>query len=337
MSDRVDIQEGVSDEAQSILAEAVVWDNHACLPLRPDDSFIPELERCRRIGQSAVTVNVGFDLTEFADNIRVIAHFRHWLNRHSDRFVLIKTVADIHAAKQTGRLGVCFDLEGTCALGNQLSMIELYYTLGVRWILMAYNLNNSVGGGCQDEDSGLTVFGRAVLDEMSRVGMVPCCSHTGWKTALQVMEHVAGPTIFSHSNAYAIHPHPRNIPDELIKACAQTGGVIGINGLGPFLGDNDAGVEQLFRHIDHVAQLVGPDHVGLGLDYVYDMDELDSFFKQRPDLYPPEKGYGPNFRFVAPERLPALVQLMLDHQYSRESVGKILGANHLRVAAAVWK
>lgn len=327
----------ISSVAREILSDAIVWDNHTCLPLRADDRFLPQLERCHDAGFTVVTANIGFDLTAFENNIRVLAHFRRWLRQHSDRFVLVDSVADVYTAKTSGRLGVCFDLEGGCGLGDQLSMIELYYELGVRWMLMAYNMNNSVGGGCQDEDSGLTSFGREVLDEMVRVGMVPCCSHTGWKTCAQVMEHVNGPVIFSHSNAYAVHPHPRNIPDELARACAETGGVVGVNGLGPFLGDPDVSTEALFRHIDHYVQLVGPDHVGLGLDYVFDVQDMEDYIAARPDLYPPDRGYDEVFRFVEPERLPAIVQMMLDRGYSREAVSKIVGGNHLRVASAAWK
>ena len=327
----------VSAPDRAWLADAVVWDNHACMPLRADDSFLPQLERCRQSGLTVVTLNVGLDLTSFEQNVRVLAHFRNFVERHPDRYLLVRSLADVHEAKRSGRLGICFDLEGTCALGDQLSMVELFHGLGVKWMLMAYNLNNSVGGGCQDQDRGLTPFGRHVLDEMVRVGMVPCCSHTGWRTAMQVMEHVAGPVIFSHSNSHALHAHPRNIPDELIKACAATGGVIGINGVGPFLGvTTDGPVAAMFRHIDHVVQLVGPDHVGLALDYVFDMQELQDYFRAHRDAFPPEEGYGENFQFVPPEQIPPLVDLMLDRGYPREAVLKIIGGNHMRVAAQVW-
>jgi membrane dipeptidase len=319
------------------LADAMIWDNHACMPLRPDDAFLPQLERCRAVGQTVICLNTGYDVTRFDDNIRVLAHFRHFINRHPDRYILINTVEDVFAAKRSGKLGVCFDLEGTRALNDQLSMVELFYGLGVKWMLMAYNLNNSVGGGCQDEDSGLTPFGRAVLDEMARVGMVPCCSHTGWRTAMQVMEHVAGPVIFSHSNCHAVHAHPRNIPDELIKACAATGGVVGINGDSAFLEPGTDLVPLMFRHIDHIVQLVGPDHVGLGLDYVYDMTELDEYFKAHPEYWPNDTGCAAPITFLEPERIPALADIMLEHGYPREAILKIMGGNHLRVASAVWK
>jgi membrane dipeptidase len=315
------------------IERAIVWDNHSCMPLRPNDDFLPQLERCRRVGQTAITLNVGFDMTSLEDDIRVLAHFRHWVRRHRQDYILIEAAEDVREAKRSGRLGIGFDIEGTCALGDQLSMIALYYDLGVRWMLMAYNRNNSVGGGCQDNDEGLTAFGKAVLDEMGRVGMMPCCSHTGWKTALQVIDYVQGPVLFSHSNSYAVHQHPRNIPDNLIKACAQSGGVIGVNGLGRFLGNNDNSAPAWFRHLDHIVQLVGPEHVGVALDYVWDVSDLLDHYKARPDLFPPDKGYNAPSPSIEPERLPALVGEMIQHGYSEESIRMILGGNHLRIAA----
>jgi membrane dipeptidase len=317
-----------------ILARAIVWDNHSCMPLRADAEFLPQLERCRRAGYTAVTLNVGFDLTELEQNIRVLAYFRRWVSRRADEYVLIDGPDDVLAAKRSNRLAIGFDLEGTRALGGELSMVALYRDLGVQWMLMAYNKNNSVGGGCQDEDTGLSAFGREVLDEMVRVGMIPCCSHTGWKTARQMIDHLDKPVIFSHSNAYAVHPHPRNIPDELIRACAEKGGVIGINGVSRFIGGDSIRTEDWFRHLDHVVQLVGADHVGLALDYVWDLEEAKTFFRQRPDLFPPGKGYSAPSRYIEPERLPAIVAMMVDHGYPDDAVMKILGENHLRIARA---
>lgn len=333
----------MSAAALELIRNTIVWDNHSCMPLRAEDEFLPQLSRHRQSGHTVVCLNVGYDPMTFENNIRVIAHFRHWIRQHPEELILVESVADVHEARRSGRLGVCFDLEGTVALGDQLSMVELYYDLGVRWMLMAYNKKNSVGGGCLEEGE-LTAFGRAVLDEMQRVGMVPCCSHTSWRTAREVLAHVDGPVIFSHSNAYAVHPNPRNIPDDLAKACAASGGVIGVAGYGPFIGvkadgSADNGSEGLFRHIDHFVQLLGPEHVGLGIDYVFDLQEVQHYFRSRPDVFTAEAGYSQEsaISMTEPERLPELVQVMLDHQYPPAAIAQILGGNHLRVASACWR
>jgi membrane dipeptidase len=326
--------------ATEVIRSAVVWDNHACMPLRAEDDFLPHLARHRRSGYTVVSLNVGYDQTTLENDVRVLAQFRRWIRANSGDYLLIERAQDVAEAKRTGRLGVCFDLEGTVALGDQLSMVELYYELGVRWMLMAYNRRNSVGGGCL-EDGPLTSFGRAVLDEMQRVGMVPCCSHTSWNTAREVLDYVDGPVIFSHSNSNAVYTHPRNIPDDLAKVCAASGGVISVNGYGPFVGrrsdgGGDNSTEGLFRHLDHFVQLLGPQHVGLGLDYVFDVEEVRAYFRSNPEVFPPAAGYTEEMPMVEPERLTALVQMMIDHGYPTEAIVQIVGGNHLRVAKTCW-
>ncbi|HET9446768.1 MAG TPA: membrane dipeptidase [Steroidobacteraceae bacterium] len=328
-------------EARSLIEAAVIWENHACMPLRPEVDFLPQLSRLRRSGYTVVSLNVGMDLTDTNTNVRLLAVFRAWVREHPDEYMLVGSAADVLEAKRQGRLGVCFDLEGLGSLDGQLSLIDLYYELGVRWALLTYNKTNPLAGGCQDDDTGLSPLGRSVLARMESVGMVPCCSHAGWRTAREILELATGPVIFSHSNAHAVFAHPRNIPDELIKACADTGGVIGVNGISRFIGRTDAGfdnsTEGLFRHLDHMVQLVGPRHVGLGLDYVFDTEELLAFYRARPDLFPPENGYSKPTPMVEPERLPDLVATMLAHGYDAQAIRGILGENHLRVAAARWR
>jgi membrane dipeptidase len=316
----------------------IVWDNHACMPLRPDDaSFLPQLKRHKDAGVNVVTLNVYFDSHPWELAVRMLAHFRGWINKHSDDYVLTATVEDIYKAKQQNKLAIVFDIEGGCAINGQLSLIQFYYDLGVRWMLIAYNKNNELGGGCQDDDQGLTEFGRRVIDEMARVGMVCCCSHTGYKTAMEVIEYSDRPVIFSHSNAFALKDHPRNIPDELIKACAETGGVIGINGIGMFLGDNDASTSQIVCHIDYISELVGSEHIGLGIDYVFDEKELNDYVRNNPSLFPKEMGYGSGMQMAVPEQIPEIRENLLKKGYSDEQVFGILGNNFLRVAKQVWK
>ncbi|HEY5425273.1 MAG TPA: membrane dipeptidase [Candidatus Tumulicola sp.] len=322
--------------ASSLLSRSIVWDNHTCMPLRPhDETFLPQLERLARSGVTVVGINVGFGEQTIAEHVRMLAHFRRWIRARGDRYLLIDGADDVERAKATGRLGVFFDIEGARAIDDQLSLIGLYYDLGVRWMLMAYNRNNRVGGGCLDEDPGLTEFGYAVVDEMERVGMIACCSHTGERTALDVIAHSRNPVIFSHSNPRALWDHPRNVRDGVIQACAAKGGVIGINGVGQFLGDNDTRSETVARNVDYVARLAGVDHVALGLDYVFDANELADYLASMPETFHPGAA-GPS-DFVNPEQIPEIVARLADFGYAGDDLAKILGTNLLRVARAVWK
>ena len=325
--------------AADVLREQLVWDNHGCMPVnRPHDtSFLPHLERYRSVGVNAVMLNVGFGDMGVEDHLRTLASIRHWLLQRPDEYLLITTADDVERARESGRLAVGFDIEGANAIGDQLSLIELYYDLGVRWMLMAYNTNNRVGGGCQDDDPGLSDFGREVVAEMERVGMQVCCSHTGHRTVQDVFEVATRPVIFSPSDADAVRPHPRNLPDDLIRACAQTGGVVGINGLGTFLGGVDDLVESFARHLDHVVQLVGPEHAALGTDFVFDTEELEVFLATMSHNFPPELGYEDALKMVAPEDLPRVVEKLMNWGYDEEALKAVLGGNWMRLARTVWK
>jgi membrane dipeptidase len=232
---------------------------------------------------------------------------------------------------------VSFDIEGANAVADQISLVQLYYDLGVRWMLLAYNSNSAAAGGCQDDDCGLTDFGRRLIDEMTRVGMVVCCSHLGSRSAQEVLEYAPGPVIFSHSNPSAVRPHPRNISDALMRACAAKDGVVGINGVGPFLGDNDTRSETFVRHVDYAVQLIGPQHVALGLDHVFDQAEVDAGMAAMKSLFPPELGYDKGMNFVQPEQLEAIVDGLLRLGYAEGDLRSILGGNLMRIARQVWK
>lgn len=324
--------------ARRLIDESLVWDNHGCMPLRPDDeSFLPQLARYRAAGVDAVTLNIGYGDQGVEEHIRMLALFRRWLAARDDEYLLVESPDDIELARRSGRLAVMFDIEGMNAIADQASLVQIYYDLGVRWMLVAYNRTNRVGGGCQeDEDPGLTDFGRSVLDEMARVGMVACCSHTGHRTTMDVMAYSSKPVIFSHSNARKVYDHPRNVRDEALKACAATGGVVGANGIGLFLGNPADIGEALARHMDHVAQLVGVEHVALGLDYVFDQSELDEIVKN-PEIFPPELGYGAGIRMLPPEGLEGLFEQLIRLGYSEADLRLILGGNLLRVARQVWR
>ncbi len=335
--------EVISKRTQTLLKQTLCWDNHSCMPLRPGDvSFLPQLERVRNSGIDLVSLNVSFDLLDPSEAFGMLATFRHWVGLHSEHYVLADTVDDIAAAKSQGKLAVMFDIEGGNAVAAHPGLVEIFYRLGVRWMLFAYNKNNKLGGGCMDEDRGLTAYGRQIVDEMERVGMVLCCSHVGHRTAREVLEYASRPVIFSHSNPAGVYAHVRNIPDDLMRACAASGGVVNINGVGNFLGIDaqgraDNSTDTLLRHIDYAVELIGAEHVGLGLDYVFDLSELEEYVQKNPQMFPADVGRREAYMQVEPERFPVIAERLLRKGYREADVQGILGHNNLRVACAVWR
>ncbi|HEY1367637.1 MAG TPA: membrane dipeptidase [Gaiellaceae bacterium] len=326
--------------ASELHADAVVWDQHGCLPLRPDSDAIDQLDLYRSSGVDFISINVGFDVTSALDTLKVLAAFRRGVLTRPDRFVLVSTAADVREAKASGRLAVSFDLEGTEPLDGELALVSTYYDLGVRTMLMAYNRTNRCGGGCHDDpEQGLTDFGREVVAEMNRLGMLVDATHCSRRTTFDLFEASSAPVVFSHSVPLGVRAHDRNISDEQMRACAATGGVVGINGVGIFLGENDASTEAVVRAVEYAVDVVGADHVGLGLDYVFDQDELNAYLEENRDTFPPGSGYGDYFphRFASPAQLPEVTEALLGLGYPEDAVRGIMGGNWLRVAEQVWR
>ncbi len=146
------------------------------------------------------------------------------------------------------------------------------------------------------------------------------------------------PMIFSHANAGAVFDHERNIDNDLAKACATTGGVVGVSGVSLFVGDDDPLVLSMFRHIDHWVQLLGADHVGIGLDSVTDMGCTIAAMKQDTSKWPGDQGYQTgNLKVCDPEDLIELTERMLKAGYSDADCRGILGENWQRLANRVWR
>lgn len=316
---------------------AIVWDNHGCMPLDKNGRCLDQLRRYRDAGFSMVSLNVGYADTPWQDALLVLSSMRHWIAEHADEYQLISSVRDIAQCKSAGKLGVVFDLESMYPVVEHPVLVQTFYELGVRWMLIAYNRNNAAGGGCLDEDCGLTATGRHIIDEMAKVGMVLCVSHTGHRTALEAIEHSPNPVIFSHSNPFGHTPHPRNIPDDLIRACAKSGGVVGVSGFGPFLGAKSDLPGRILEQLRYVVDLVGPDHVGLGLDFVFDRTELDDAVRTMPHLFPAGFDEPEALQMVPPEALPAIEAGLTRDGLSEQQIRNILGQNWLRIAQRVWR
>jgi membrane dipeptidase len=325
-------------DAEALHADALIWDDHSGFEPSPL-ADLDQLERWRAAGVDYLSVNVGYDVMTWQATIRTLADFRRRIGLRPDSYLLVESAADVLRAKKSGLLGITFDLEGMDALNDDVAMVGFYHRLGVRQMLFAYNRDNSAGGGCHGDDVGLTAFGRVVVAEMNRVGMVVDASHCGHRTSLEAFDVSSRPVIFSHSNPWALTQRGRNIRDDAIRGCAATGGVIGLNGIGHFMDDREARSESIFRCIDYVVQMVGPEHAGIGLDYPFPVggEEIDSLLRRHPEFWPPSEGYGSGlYRNAEPEQFPEITGLMVRAGYPELAIRGVLGENFLRVARDVW-
>lgn len=325
----------ISDHAKALLESSIACD--LTLPWGPaNENKMGVLPRFAGSGFGYVSLTVGMDWVSLEHTARHIGAEKARFRREADRIVFASSVADIRRAKSEGKLAVGFHLQGTNGLERDTNLVALFNALGVRQFLLAYNEKNHVGDGCHERtDSGLSRYGVRLIKEMNRVGVIVDCTHTGYRTTMDVLEMSTAPVIFSHSNARALWDHERNIRDEQIEACARTGGVIGVNGVGMFLAHNDASPAMVANHIDYIAGLVGVRHVALGFDLVYYMGSMIARFRANRDRYP--SGYPePPWHFFQPEDLPALVDELLRRGYADDDIRGILGENYLRVANEVW-
>ena len=317
------------------------WESHACLPLHPDADFAP-IDALRKVGVNYVSINVGMDMNPVTQVMAVLGAFRAKIAAQPDKFLLAHSVTDVEKAQAHGLIAVGFDLEGAMPLMDQPEMVALYASLGVKQIHFAYNRNNAVADGCHDVERGLTPLGKRMVQAVNDAGMLMDCSHTGRKCSLDIMAASGKPVIFSHSNPLALAEHGRNITDEQIKACASTGGVVCLSGVSAFLGSSSPNATDMARHAAYVADLVGVQHIGIGLDISFRQPELND---NPPGDYDPvywwprEAGYNraiARMEYTPVETWQLLPQALGQVGMSPADVALVMGQNMVRVARQVW-
>lgn len=318
-----------------------VWDAHTCVPLLADYD-LASLQRHIDCGAYYISINIGMDFNPLSDIIQIIAGFRKRISE-LDFLIQVNSFAEVERAKREGKLAVSFDLEGGVPLGENPAMVDLFATLGVKQIHLAYNRSNSLAGGCHDEDNGLSAKGRVIVDAINANKLFMDVSHTGYRTSMDIFNYSTQPVIISHGNPRALKDHARNYQDDQLKACAKTGGIVCINGVSRFLNSPDASAECMVEAADYLVQLLGPEHVGLGLDYVYDghldkgPDGLDLEY-----WWPPQYGYNKaaegflNIKYAPPERFLEMTALFESRGYKQEHIEAIYGNNMYALAQRVW-
>lgn len=277
---------------------------------------------------------------------------------HQDFAMHCRKVEDIIYAHETGRVAIIFGIESLTPIENEVDRIDVLYGLGLRSMGVTYGESNMLGSG-RDElrDGGLTDFGYDAVKRMNKIGVLIDVSHAGDKTALDVIESSCKPVVISHSGARALNNTKRLVPDNVIQALAEKGGVIGIAAC-PNITRTEKhpkhDIESIMEHVEYCVNLVGVDHVGLGPDTLYGdhvglyrvwadwsaTNGLGHYPRgERPP--PPSMDFDAMPEYVKgfenPSEFPNVVRWLVKNGYSDHEIAKIIGENALRLLRTVWQ
>jgi membrane dipeptidase len=321
-----------------------------CMQIWPD----ADLHLAHRHGVTAYGVTAWDPHAEMATASDGIMHW-HGAAREHPNLTIIRTVADVRAAKREGKAGLLLAAQCGDWVGYDLSRVQAMAELGLRMMLLVYNANNQLACGSLDRtDGGLTRLGERVVEECNRVGIVLDCSHTAKRSSMEIMERSEHPCVFSHSNPSAISPNPRNIDDEQIRACISGQGVMALVSWGPLCmrpgTTHRPTLDEFFQIIDHVANMAGSiDNVAISTDMsigTYPDHPHDPFHPpQYPDIAAQYNEHVTS-DFRSPERqvegfgdyaqIVEVADGLSQWGFSDEEVKKILAENFLRVCEEVW-
>ncbi|TMV83849.1 membrane dipeptidase [Thioclava sp. BHET1] len=278
----------------------------------------------------------------FTDTIGNITQWNRWFRDYADHIVKAVSVDDIRKAKAAGKTAIILGMQNTSAFEDQVGYVEILKTLGVGITQMTYNTQNWVGSGCyESRDSGLSDFGREIVAEMNRVGMLCDLSHVGPKTSRDTIDASTKPVAYSHCLPSGLKAHPRNKTDEELRYIVDKGGFVGVTMFPPFLAKGPkADVADYVAAMDYVINIAGEDAVGIGTDFTQGYGQ--PFF----DWITHDKGFGrrltdfgevinpTGFREI--RDFPNIADAMTEVGWSDGKIEKVLGANWLSLLNEVW-
>lgn len=255
-----------------------------------------------------------------------------------DRGARVATsVKQIRRTVTAGDLAVVLHFQGSAPLGGQVEMADTFARLGVRVIQLTYNYAELAGDGCFEErNAGLTVFGHKIVRRMQDLGVTVDLAHAGERTCLEALAIAQRPIVVSHGNARAVCDSPRNITDDVIRAVAATGGVIGLCAFPAFVsGDAAPTLDQLVDHAVYIADLVGARHLGLGLDFA-DEDENDYAYFGYDERYYPRPPWNWPAGISWWDETANIATALLRRGFNDDDVTGIMGENFMRAFEQTW-
>jgi membrane dipeptidase len=310
-------------------------------------------------GVTCVFQNAGEEGNAIERLLKRLARFTYSTDMMKEFISKAVTPEDIMKAKMDNKRVLCFSGNGVplpqdwVNVEEELRFIRIFYQLGIRMMHLTYNRRNMIGDGCgEPANGGLSDFGRSVVKEMNRVGVIVDIAHSGWQTSLEAAQISDKPVVASHSCAASVNKVIRSKPDEVIKALADTGGFIGICCIPRFLGGT-GDIAALMKHIDYVVKKFGADYVTIGTDHghssKYNAEEnkiISERAKRTPArtrweaLWPDEGPFTPKPEMqssMAWTNWPLFTVGLVQMGYSDDDIQKIIGLNAIRVLREVFQ
>jgi membrane dipeptidase len=286
--------------------------------LRSTTPFHTDLARLRdgRVGGQFWSVYIPYEAVEEGAakvQLEQIDIANQIIDKYPEAFQLALTASDVETAFGAGRIASMLGMEGGHAIENSLGSLRAFFSMGVRYMTLTHNGTLDWADSCCDEPrhGGLSEFGKEVVREMNRMGMLVDISHTSPETMNDVLDVAEAPVIWSHASARGVHDHPRNVPDQVLRRLPENGGVVMVTFVPGFLTSNDeATIADVADHIDHIANVAGVDHVGIGSDY----DGIDSTPVGLEDV----------------STFPALFAELSRRGWTEDELAKLAGENVLR-------
>ncbi|MGE5580173.1 MAG: dipeptidase [Bacillota bacterium] len=294
-------------------------------------------------GSAVVTSASGWKWTDIIHDLGI----RYSDFAHQTMLYRAETYEDLLKAKPSGRIAIVSCIESAMPIENEVDRVDVLYGFGVRMMGITYSESNALGSGLKESrDGGLTKFGRKVVRRMNKLGMTIDVSHCGDRTSLDTIEYSEKPLLISHVGARALWNTSRLKPDEVLKACAAKGGVVGIEAAPhtTLTHKNPLhSIESFMEHFEYVVNLVGIDHVAFGPDTHFG-DHVGLHRALKALMSIEESRQGETFQEVdyvkglenPGENFPNIARWLVKHGYSREDIAKVLGRNALRVLKETW-
>jgi membrane dipeptidase len=328
---------GLSSEPDAVLSEQEIKDTH--------ESGVT----CAHITVGSVGTTAPD--TAFMNTVLGIAFWEREIDRHPDTLSRVRTVTDITKAKKARRTGLIYGVQDGVAFETDLSRLESLHSLGLRVVQPTYNRRNLLGDGClEPANAGLSRNGVTAIERMNELGILVDLSHCGRQTAADAIRVSKKPVAFTHTGCQALADHPRNRTDAELRAVAEKGGVCGIYFM-PYLSEGrQPTAADIVRHLEHMVQVAGEDHVSIGTDGNISPTTVDDKYKEafakntrerrEAGIAAPwetEEGYLFATELNTPRRLATLAMMLADRRHSATRIEKILGGNLLRVFRETWR